>query len=102
MRGYRWVDANDTHSIEAMKKKVPESVTASFELIEKHMLKGPYVMGERFTICDPYLLTLSRWLEADGADLTKLPRVLEFRERMSRRPSVQRALSEETKKAAAE
>lgn len=102
MRGYRWVDANDTHSIEAMQKKVPESVSEAFELIEKHMLKGPYVMGERFTICDPYLFTLAQWLEADGADLVKLPRVLEFRERMSKRPSVQRALGEETKKAAAE
>src|SRR5471030_1489772 len=26
MRAYRWVDADDTHSVEAMKRKVPESV----------------------------------------------------------------------------
>jgi glutathione S-transferase len=65
------------------------------------MLKGPYVMGDRFTICDPYLFTLSQWLEGDGVDLTKLPRVAEFRARMSERPSVRRAIEEETKKAAA-
>src|SRR6187402_3887423 len=54
MRGYRWVDPDDAHSIAAMQRKVPESVGAGFELVEREMLKGPWVMGERFTICDPY------------------------------------------------
>jgi glutathione S-transferase len=101
MRGYRWVDAADEHSIKAMIRKVPESVGAAYALVEKHMLKGPFVMGDRFTICDPYLFTLSQWLEGDGVDLTKLPRILEFRARMSERPSVQRALKEEGARAAA-
>lgn len=101
MRGYRWVDAADEHSIKAMQKKVPESVAAAFELIEQYMLKGPYVMGDRFTVCDPYLFTLSQWLEDDGVDLARLPRVAEFRARLSERPSVQRALAEQTKKVAA-
>ena len=100
MRGYRWVDAEDEHSLEAMRRKVPESVHAAFELIERDFLKGPYVMGERFTICDPYLFTLSQWLEGDGVDLAKLPRVVEFRERMRARPSVQRAIEEEMRKPA--
>lgn len=101
MRGYRWVDANDEHSIKAMQKNVPESVGRGFALIERDFLKGPYVMGERFTICDAYLFTLSQYLEADGVDLAKLPRVLEFRERLRERPSVKRALEEEARKPAA-
>ena len=36
-----------------MQRKVPESVGACFDLIERDMLKGPWVMGERYTICDP-------------------------------------------------
>jgi glutathione S-transferase len=102
MRGYRWVDAADEHAIRAMQKKVPETVGAAFELIERHMLQGPWVMGERYTVCDPYLFTLSQWLEADGVDLARLPRVRDFRERMRARPAVRRALDEETRKAAAE
>ncbi len=102
MRGYRWVDASDTHSIEAMKKKVPEAVSACYELIEKSFFKGPFVMGERYTVCDPYLFTLAQWAEGDGVDISRFPRVREFRERMGNRPSVQRALDEETRKAAAE
>jgi glutathione S-transferase len=101
MRGYRWVDASDEHSIKAMIRKVPKSVGAAYALVEKHMLKGPYVMGDRFTICDPYLFTLSQWLEGDGVDLMKLPRILEFRARMGERPSVRRALKEEGDRAAA-
>jgi glutathione S-transferase len=32
---------------------VPQSVGARFELIERDMLNGPWVMGEAYTICDP-------------------------------------------------
>lgn len=93
MRGYRWAD--DAGAIEAMKKKVPQSVGDSFALIERHMLRGPWIMGESFSIADPYLFTLAQWLEADGVDLSRLPRVIEHRERMQARPSVQQAVAAE-------
>jgi glutathione S-transferase len=54
-RGYRW--ASDESSFADMKRKIPESMAAAFALIEKKMLKGPWVMGETFTVCDPYLFT---------------------------------------------
>ena len=93
MRGYRWADELD--AIAAMQRKVPASVSACFELIEREMLRGPWVMGDTYTICDPYLFTLSQWLEADGVDLAKLPKVREHRERNAARPNVQRALAEQ-------
>jgi glutathione S-transferase len=95
MRGYRWVEADDKHSIAAMQRKVPESVGGGFELVEREMLKGPWVMGERYTICDPYLFTLAQWLEADGVDPAKIPRVVDHRRRMSERPGVRKAIAEE-------
>ena len=95
MRGYRWVDADDAPSIAAMQHKVPESVGAAFELIEHEMLKGPWVMGERYTICDPYLFTLAQWLEADGVEPKKIPKVVDHRRRMSERPGVYKAINEE-------
>jgi len=93
MRGTRWAD--DPAAIEAMKKKVPESVGAAFALIEHEMLKGPWVMGEHYTICDPYLFTLAEWLDGDGVDLAKLPRVIDHRTRMSERPAVKKAVAQE-------
>jgi len=96
MRGHRWVDADDAHSIAAMKRKVPESVGAGFELIERELLKGPWVMGDQYTICDPYLFTLAQWLEKDGVDPARIPRVVDHRRRMSERPGVKKAIAEET------
>jgi glutathione S-transferase len=92
-RGYRW--ANDEASFADMKRKVPESVGAGFALIERDLLKGPWVMGESYTVCDPYLFTISGWLEGDGVDLSRLPRVMEHRKRMSERPAVRKVLADE-------
>jgi glutathione S-transferase len=91
MRGYRW--AADETSFADMKRKVPETMAASFGLIERDMLKGPWVMGDQFTICDPYLYTISGWLEGDGVDLATLPKVAAHRKRMEERPAVQKVLA---------
>ena len=95
MRGHRWVDADDAAAIAAMQRKVPESVGAGFDLIERDMLKGPWVMGEQYTICDPYLFTLAQWLEKDGVDPARIPRVIDHRRRMSERAGVRRAIAQE-------
>ena len=92
-RGARWAD--DTGAIEAMKRKVPSTMTECFELIERKLLKGPWVMGEQYTICDPYLFTIGTWIEGDGVDTAKLPRVIEHRRRMLARPAVQRVVAAE-------
>jgi glutathione S-transferase len=99
MRGYRWVDEADTAALEAMKRKVPQSVGECFRLIETEMLKGPWVLGERFSICDPYLFTLAQWMEADGLDPREFPRVTEHRSRMAADPAVRKALAAEQSKA---
>jgi glutathione S-transferase len=94
MRGYRWAD--EASAIEAMQRKVPQSVAACYELIEATMLEEPWVMGEVYTICDPYLFTLAQWLEEDGVDPWRFPKVIDHRRRMSERPEVQRAIAEES------
>ena len=93
VRGSRWVD--DAQAIEAMQRKAPQSIGDAFALIEDGMLAGPWVMGDAYTICDPYLFTLAQWLEGDGVDLTRLPRILDHRARMAERPAVQRAIADE-------
>jgi len=93
MRGHRWVD--DPAAMEAMKRKVPETVAACFELIESKMIQGPWVMGETYTICDPYLFTLAQWMEGDSVDPARFPKVKAHRDRMSQRPPVSKALAAE-------
>jgi len=93
LRGARWATEESTFA--DMKRKVPQTVGACFALIERDMLRGPWVMGEPYTICDPYLYTIARWLEGDGVDLAALPKVADHRKRMSERPAVQKVLAEE-------
>lgn len=93
MRGHRW--ATEESSFEDMRRMIPKSVGDVFALIETQLLRGPWVMGESYTIGDAYLYTVSLWLDGDGVDLTKLPRVMEHRARMSALPNVKRALAEE-------
>lgn len=92
-RGARWAD--DAAAIEAMKRKVAANVTECFELIEHTLMKGPWVMGDRYTICDPYLFTIATWIEGDGVDTTKVPRVMEHRARILARFAVRKAVAAE-------
>jgi glutathione S-transferase len=93
MRGHRWTD--DPAAVIALQKKVPQSVGACFELIERAMLKGPWVMGDDYTIADPYLFTLAQWLEADGVDPARIPGVIAHRARVAALPNVQEAIAVE-------
>ena len=78
-----------------MKVCVPQRVGECFELIEREMLKGPWVLGDAYSICDMYLFTLAQWMEADGVDLSKIPRVVGHRRRMSENPVVKKAVAME-------
>lgn len=95
VRGYRWVDADDAACLAAMKKKVPQSVGECYELIEREMLVGPWVMGSEYTICDAYLFTVCQWMEGDGVDAARFPKVNQHRQRMSERPAVKTVLAQE-------
>ncbi len=85
MRGYRWAD--DEAAIAAMRRAVPRSVGACFALIEEQFIAGPWVLGDAYSICDPYLFTLAQWLEADGVDPARVPRVIDHRQRVAERPA---------------
>ncbi|NOD33087.1 MULTISPECIES: glutathione S-transferase family protein [unclassified Ruegeria] len=87
MRGARWADKMP--SWKDMKDKVPQTMTASCEYICSNGLRGPFVLGEAFSLADAYLYVVCSWLEGDGVDVTAFPKILAFREAMEARPSVQ-------------
>ena len=91
-RGYRWAD--DPVAIADMRRKAPLAVAEHFKLIETEYLVGPWVMGEAYTICDPYLFTLTGWLPRDGIDMAQFPKVAEHFARMGERPAVRKVLAQ--------
>ncbi len=90
-RGSRWAD--DAEAIAAMQRKVAHNMGEAFEHIETDWLAdGPWVLGQHHSVADPYLFTIGSWLEADGVDVQRFPRLLAHRERMQQRPAVRAAL----------
>jgi glutathione S-transferase len=54
-----------------------------------------YLMGERFSVADPYLFTMLTWAPHVGLDISGLAHLAAFRTRMAARPAVQAAMREE-------
>ncbi|MCW0000323.1 glutathione S-transferase [Pararhizobium sp. YC-54] len=90
-RGSRWAD--DPAVIEAMTLKVASNMGDCFELIENTLFSGPWVMGETYSIADPYLFTFTGWLEGDGVDPRRFPKVYAHSQRMAERAAVKKVLS---------
>lgn len=93
LRGARWAD--DPAALEAMKAKVPQNMGDAFTLIDNEYFKGPWVMGGQYTVADAYLFTMSQWLEGDGVDPARFPKVQDHTRRMNERPAVKRVLAAE-------
>jgi glutathione S-transferase len=91
-RAARWAD--DSAAQEAMKAKVPQNMADCFALIERTMFVGPFVRGDAYSVADPYLFTIAGWLESDGVDPARFPRILDHRNRMAERPAVAKVLAE--------
>ena len=92
-RASRWAD--DPAAQAAMREKVADNMATCFQLIEDEMFVGPWVMGEQYTICDPYLFTIASWLDDDGVDPSQFPKISEHMVRMIARPAVWKALAME-------
>jgi len=91
MRGSRWVD--DEAAQKAMTAAVPKTLGLCIDLIESDMLVGPWVHGEAFSISDPYLYRISTWMDSDGVDINKYPKVRAHREAMEARDSVKSVMA---------
>jgi len=90
VRGIRWAD--DAAAIEAMKKRVPQTMGDCFSLIEESMLQTPWVLGEQYSVSDIYLHTVALWLEPDGVDIRGFPNVADHTRRMRERDAVRKVM----------
>ena len=67
-RAGRWAD--DETAQQAMKAKVPQNMRDAFAIIEQHYLSdAPWVLGEQYSVADPYLFTVAGWLKSDGVEI---------------------------------
>lgn len=93
MRGHRWADQQS--SFDDMKAKSVQTMTDSATYVENHVLKGPFVLGETFSLADPYLYVACNWLEGDGVSVADFPRIVAFIEAMRGRTSVAQVIADD-------
>jgi len=92
MRSHRW--ASEESSFADMKAKSVQTMTESATHVENHMLQGPYVLGETFSLADPYLYVACNWLEGDGVTVADYPKITAFIEAMRGRASVAQVIAD--------
>ncbi len=91
VRGERWSD--DPQVVQALKLKVAYNMDACFDYIEQTYFDGPWVLGQQFSASDLYVFTVARWLEGDGVDVSRFPKVADQMRRVAQMPAVQSVMA---------
>jgi glutathione S-transferase len=68
-----------------------ERIAKRLDYIEDRLGSGPFLMGERLTLADPYLFVISGWADS-MIGLDNWPNITAFRTRMLERPAVRHVL----------
>ena len=66
-----------------------------YALLEQHLGSHDYLVGDRFSVADSYLFTVTSWANYVKFDLSEFPKLLAFQKRIAARPAVQEALRAE-------
>lgn len=72
-----------------------EYLLRRYRLVEAHLAAHPYLLGEQFSVADAYLFVVTNWARIVKLDLSELPALLAFQQRVAARPAVQAALKAE-------
>jgi glutathione S-transferase len=73
-----------------------EFAMSKYRMVEDTLFKGPWAMGDNYTVADGYLLVFTRWAKQAGLlDPARFPKLNDHLTRMQARPAVQRAMTTE-------
>ncbi|HEV2270883.1 MAG TPA: glutathione binding-like protein [Steroidobacteraceae bacterium] len=91
----------DRSSPDGAKTFARQKLPIRFGHLESH-LEGRAFLLDAFSVADAYLVTVLNWSPYAGIDLTEWPRISAYFRTLSTRPTVARALAEESAAFAAE
>jgi len=79
-----------------VKRHAERNLGSMFDTIEQSLAaQGPYLLGNRYSAADPYLLMLARWSRDFARPAGTLPKLGKLLEAVAGRPAVQRAFASE-------
>ena len=76
----------------ACKEEAGKTLLRQFDYVDRQLGRKTYLTGERFTVADAYLFTLSSWIGAAGLSLDEWKSLAAFRQRVAERPAVKDAM----------
>ena len=77
------------------KPMVIDKLLSRLKWIDGQLAGKSYLMGDAFSVADPYLFAVTNSASRVGVDITSLTNITAFRERMAARPAVQAAMRHE-------
>ncbi|MEX3952999.1 glutathione binding-like protein [Paraburkholderia sp. EG287B] len=77
---------------ELVRRERQEALSKYYGLLEKLLTTQPWLLGERFSAADAYLFTVTNWAPHVGLDISRLPAISAFQQRVGERPHVRGAL----------
>ncbi|WP_244137674.1 glutathione S-transferase family protein [Burkholderia sp. BCC1644] len=93
----RWVDAGNASGAAQVKAHAEAKIATLLDQLE-HQLEttgGPWLLGEHYTVLDPYALMLCRWTRGFAEPARQRPVLGGYLQRVLARPAIQRALKTE-------
>lgn len=79
-----------------VKAQAAELALSKYDVVEQSLFKGPWAMGENYTVADGYLSVFTRWARQAGMlDAARYPRLNAHLDQVQARPAVQRVLAAE-------
>lgn len=70
-------------------------IAYKLKFVNERLAKGPYLMGEEFTLPDAYLFVIMRWAYHFKIDLSSFPHIEHFMKHAIKRPSIANSLAQE-------
>jgi glutathione S-transferase len=91
----RWAD--DDTGAAVVKAHAETKIGALLDQIDAELARhgGPWFLGDRFSVLDPYAFVLCRWTRGLARPARTLPHIKPWLDRMLARPAVQRAFASE-------
>jgi glutathione S-transferase len=96
--GDRIVDTGNTEGFAQVKAHMQSRVQGYLQQIDEQLAGhgGPWFLGERYSLLDPYVWMLCRWTRGFSSQPAReYPHIAAFLKRMLERPAVQKAITTE-------
>ena len=74
---------------------VIDRLLSRLKWVDGELAGKKYLMGDGFSVADPYLFTVTNWAPKVGVDITDLAHLAAYRARIAARPAVQAAMKAE-------